>query len=408
MTKFAALPGLSQSHHEGLQKELARLVDEQATPLLLYSGPTEEEQKLGIHAVADNAAIAIQALWDDDKHRQETIDQLERWLPIEGVAVEPGHRKLLAEVAAENREELEKFRDAMRGSACDFFIDFRQGFFADLAFVEKMRLAALLEFSMATEDLYQGRLNEALTATSRIFVIARFLAQEKHIVPRLAAKDVRRQALDVASGILSHAATSPRYWQRLYEAIDAELLQWPEDELAWIGDRAIGLHTYELVRDGQILSLLSEEELESWSAQADMRETSAKIFDSVDSDQAFYLDTMREMIEVCRQPYFRRERFFDDLKSRLKEQAGRDDFPLVADRLLLTHVQDAHRQQAEDKARMEAWALGLATATGRDIGAIKISPVTGQPYRVKKAATHITVSGLFPGERDEPVVVPLP
>jgi hypothetical protein len=78
---------------------------------------------------------------------------------------------------------------------------------------------------------------------------------------------------------------------------------------------------------------------------------------------------------------------------------------LAAARLFLPNVEKGQKQQAEDRARTEAWANALALARGSQNPPFRISPVTGEPYRVTEETTRVSVwSG---NTLDRPAIVPV-
>jgi len=188
-----------------------------------------------------------------------------------------------------------------------------------------------------------------------------------------------------------------------------QMRDWTDDAEAWRGERAIGLHTYEMVRDGQILSLLTNEESKEFIAQGPQRFGRA-IQKNIDEDELFYLRTMRKIIEVCRDPYFKRLKTLADIGAELESRHSGPNQAFVAELLLKKDLQWGQRQQAIDRAAMEAWLVALSSATGVLLKQQPINSLTGRPYRVVKAGSRIEVydlnlTGGFDEVWPEPLIV---
>jgi hypothetical protein len=171
----------------------------------------------------------------------------------------------------------------------------------------------------------------------------------------------------------------------------------------------MGLHAYELVRDGQILGMLTEEELQRLDEDNVLDNLTDASRRSVDDDELYYLLTMRRIIKACGKPYCARAEVFQAILTDLHVKRNTPEFPLVAGRLLLVDIEKGHVIQARDRANCEAWALMRALATGRKAPPYQVNPLTGEKYEVERREGRITVSNVGGQQGDDtPWAVPDP
>ena len=67
----------------------------------------------------------------------------------------------------------------------------------------------------------------------------------------------------------------------------------------------------------------------------------------------------------------------------------------------------AYRLQTLDRARCEAWRLGLAAALERKFDTQRLNPLTSQPYVIVREKNIVSVWGAAIDGSEEPVTVPL-
>jgi hypothetical protein len=223
---------------------------------------------------------------------------------------------------------------------------------------------------------------------------ARGLAREWNITTRVTAANLRTDALHVLDVVANHDYATRETHEKLLALLAAETDDWPSDAAAWIGDRAAGLVTYELIRDGYYLSLLEQSEVQRLRDDNLLDATATAVMRNLDGDELYYLQAMRRIIESCQQPYFERAGVLSEIRRELASREQAADYPLVAGRLLLGDFERGPLRQAEDLAQCLAWHVALAAATGDEsLGAVA-SPVTGQPLRVQVTPREVRVAGL--------------
>jgi len=91
----------------------------------------------------------------------------------------------------------------------------------------------------------------------------------------------------------------------------------PGDADAWIGDRALGMWVYEVVRAGKLMDILTPEELQRFSDEGILADLPERVRQTVNEDELYYLETMRKIIAGCDQPFYTRVELFGAIKEEL-------------------------------------------------------------------------------------------
>jgi hypothetical protein len=397
---LAELSGLRASPDRGLQAELALVEQNRGLPLQL--------------APAQQAA---------NGSKPTSIDQLQRAFPplsrslvrgpLDGVyqggplSLSPVQLERGRELVRKHAAARAQFRAALPQQPGGFGSRLCDGALADLSFLEPLDLGCRLEAVAAAALLADNLPDDALPHLATLLDVARVLAAEQNVTTRVAAANVRRDALHVLAAIARHDQCTAEMHQRLFDLLSKQTADWPVDSHAWIGDRAAGLLVYELVREGHYLSLLATDEVQQLQAQQVLHVTAQAAMRNIDADERFYLQTMRQLIDASQHPFFERREVLAKLRSDLRGKEQSADYPLVAGKLLLADFETAQRRQAEDFARCQAWMLALGTALGHELPATATNPLTGGPYQIDRTPLVVTVAAVLP-ERDEPCIVPLP
>ncbi|MFW5692596.1 MAG: hypothetical protein ACOCWL_00125 [Thermoguttaceae bacterium] len=395
MEQFGELPYLSATRNPQLADELARIREEGGTPEQLT--PADGEDSVG---------AALKELFP--KEQLETLSaRAEELMPPRRFQFDPTQlQHVIAFRRKYDRERLAS-REALRRPQRHLGIRFVAGFAADTSVIDAVRLCARLEAFHAADRLADDDLDGALDAVGQMLAWAGFLGAQKHLDARLHAAFLRAEALAVMHAVATHADAAREHLQALLQMTRAQLEAWPDDAGAWIGERAMGLHSYELVREGALLLLLTEAEVEEFRREGDLRVVAAAARRHADRDQLYYLDTMRRVIQACGKPYHDRRPLLESINLDLQTRWGTPDYPLVAGRLLLKNLAAAHSMKALDRANWEAWSLALAVATGESPPPL-VSPLTGRSYDVVRDDGRIVVSGIGAGSDAEQLQLSLP
>ena len=220
---------------------------------------------------------------------------------------------------------------------------------------------------------------------------------------RLEGAFLRTEALLVLQAIVGSEKFERRHAQMVRGWLAEQLANWPDDALAWIGDRAQGMVLYEAIRGGRLKDFLTEEEREELKETGGISTFEDAVLRDVNSDQLYYLTAMRNIIESCEHPYHTRVEDFEALRRDLHQRRNKSDFPLMAGRFLLLDVEKGHVIQARDRANCGGFVLALSLACGEKPPELGNNPLTGRPYRVERDSKTILVFDIGTGvEGDNP------
>jgi hypothetical protein len=196
-----------------------------------------------------------------------------------------------------------------------------------LSFLEHATAMHRLEAIGVAEALLVNSPAETILPLRNMFRVDTLLANLKHVASRLTAARLRGEAMRVAEAVARHPRTNPELLHHLQQLIRDQLSSWPPDADTWIGDRAMGLHAYEMVRDGQLLNLLTGEEIRLLGKQQDINSFVQSVTRSLDQDELFYLQSMRSIIESCSEPYYHRQPTIDAIATNLNQLRDTPHFP---------------------------------------------------------------------------------
>lgn len=379
--------GAHETHHAGLRAEYARLEAEQATPQLLQAA-TQTADPDG--ALAQQLRAALSQILDPDALRG-LLDRLAPLYPDGDLDLRAAAGPTGQGIAADYAEHLAQYRELLERADLRLLVDFLGGFLADLSFLDHATAAHRLEALQAADALQNNRPRDAASALSGMFRITAALNEPKLLAARLTAAQLRGESLQIVAATARHPQADRDLHQRLCRLLNEQLADWPPDADAWIGDRALGMQTYEMVRGGQLLNLLTSQEIETLRGREDQSSWTRRIMKSLDDDEAFYLDTMRTLIESCQEPYPARVPILTECAVRLDRLHDTPRYPLIAAQVLLGNVATAMRRQVADRARCEAWRLALAAATSDAPQPPPVNPLTDTPFALVVSATRVDV-----------------
>jgi len=395
---YGTLPGLAGSTSPKLRDELARIVEEGGTPELLSQTSVAD---------GENVAAGLRDLFPEKKVVSILVESENIFPPGR---FPPSPMRLQRAIGFREKYDAERLRarEALKRPQCDFGIRFTVGFMADVRFIDVVRICGRLEAFRAAEALADDKPNEAIESLELMLRLASCLAAEKHGQARAQAAFARTEAFVVLQAVLQHEKTARRQVESLYQTVESQLKAWPSDAEALIGDRALGMHAYEMVRTGELVALLTNEEIEGFSKEAGPEQFVAAIQRNVDRDELYYLETMRQIIDACRQRYYTRLELFNEIHDDLEAKANLPEFPTVAARILMPDIEKLQVMQAQDRANWEACAVALAAAIGRQPLPYQVSPLTGKKYSCKRDGNYIVVGNFGTGLGDDLPMIYVP
>jgi len=377
---LSELPGATQAVSQALRDELARIREERGLPTQLSRKVPE----------ANNLSLILTKLFSAEP-LPELVARVDEAFPAGRFTFPPIALEKAIRLRSTYDAQLVAIADALKSEQREFVVDYRKGFFADRSFVDACRIAVTLESYRAAEQLVENRVAEAIPSLRMMFDLTQRLAALKHVESRLEAVELRRRSFLVLQAIVDHPQFSADLLPVIRPLVAEQLTDWPYDGETWIGDRAIGLHAYELVRRGELLQLLTAEELAKFGDEGTLDDLQNAARRFVDQDELYYVQTMRTLIDACQQPYAERGKIFVEIKQAQNALRSEPDFPLVAARVFLPNIEVAQQMQAEDRALVEVWSLALSLAAGNPRQGEPLDPVSGKPYHVSLESHRVTV-----------------
>lgn len=400
MEYYGKLPGLAATPDQDLRAEYARIVEEGGTPELLTSPPLPDEENVaaglrGLFAAEQLDAVLAEADGIAPPARQ-------------GFSYDPVRLHRAVAFWKRYEDQWRAARFALERPRCDFGIRFVEGDAADLSFVKAVWIAARLEMFYAADRLQQEDLDAAIGALARVLRLAECLADEKHFEARGQAAFIRSEGLLLLDAVVRRPKLERKHLETLCTMVEAQLARWPPDAGAWAGERALGMHAFEMVRDGRLLEIAKPQEIEAMGGKDVAKDLPEAVRRTVNSDELYYLRAMRRIIDSCAEPYYRRTAVFQDLRTDLQQKRGTGEFPLIAGHVLLPSIEAGHAIQAKDRAYCEARALALAAGAGLKAPPYRVSPLSGLEYKTVRGDGRVEVSGAGSGQSgDDPrMVVP--
>ncbi|MFV1965086.1 MAG: hypothetical protein ACC628_06655 [Pirellulaceae bacterium] len=410
LARYATLPHLQETHHPALQSELSRIICAKGTPALLQSSsaarPADATGSGKIDGQGPESPTGLADVFSPEAVAAIT-SRLERIFPTDNLEFSG----LKLREAIELRQTYDGLRQRARQKLADpefrFAVQHSYGLALDTTFVDTARVASRLEAIHAVESLHRDAPRGALEPLAIMLQIAEAMGRVKHVVPRIAAVQRRAEAFRLLEAIVTHARCEVSDQRRLATMLRGQLDRWPPDKDAWIGDRAQGMHTYELIRDGYLLSVLSHEEIRQYRREVGIAKLGKMVAANLDQDELFYLKAMRKVIEISDSPFEQRQKFFRTMANDLEQLRATPAYPLVADQILLLDIESGHRLQALDRARCEAWWLALSLAVNDPVDEDLVNPLTGIRYIIERRPSRIVVDAIDPDRNAPPVEVPI-
>ena len=398
LERYAALPRATATHDSNLRAEVARVAAEGGTPAQL-AGWTSDKPPATKRS-NDSIVVHLQDIFPSEIC-EKLGPRLQSVYPTARFQFAPFVRGTARELMLASEDRCADFQRLMLSAELPPIYPHEHGMGADLSYLSAIEVGSHLAGIQLADMLESDRLVPAVEVLDTMFRACEWLAREKHPTPRLVAVQKRREALNALGAIARHPQASSGIYGKLLEIMDRQISQWPPDAHAWIGERAEGLHTYELVRDGYLLSLLSFEKLRRWRDEIGIEKLGMLVGENIDGDELFFLTTMRHTIAACELPFHARSKHFKQVEEDFERLRRSDNYPFVADQLLPARLAERQRSIAFDQARCLAWQIALTVALGREPDATIVNPVTGQTYSVLRVADTVSIDGI--GD-DEPAI----
>ena len=393
------LPRLKMSKNADLTSMLDELSAARALPEDLRRQPIPREA---------NCGPSLEALIPVDA-RKPLFDETIAFFPQESLTFSTVDWERALRFLEKHDSSRLSARQVIAGKDCDLRIEPTQALTADLSIVYAMHAIARMEAISARLKLDEGDLTAGVKCVEAMFAIASCLDQQLHISCRLQAVHIRSDALLVMQEISQHENVTSDVLVAARHAIDRAIAHWPDEREAWQSDRALGLICYEYAQAGDLESVLSPDELQAMDA-----ETQSAVYrfrnEAADADAVSYLQAMQEVIDECDKPLFRRKAIALQLPDAEQFPADMNVGQFSLAEILIASIPQGQALFALDRARIEAWQIGLARALSEPAPAFRNSPLSGQPYTVIDRDETIAVWGVgaTPRNWERPVVIRKP
>lgn len=388
--RFAALPGLRGTSHAQLATEFQLIEAARQTPQQLDTGNGGNAYAPFVTAYPALSRPAI----------QREVNSL--W-PAVSLQLDPAAMQRAREIVTQQAAARERFNRAIRETSPQPQLRVVDSLLVDDEWLDAMQTGCRVEGLAAAEMLAEQQPDAATIPLEKMFHVSRQVAREANLNARLAAVELRADAFQVLHAIANHPATTITTLQRLQKLLAIQLTDWPSDERVWIAERAQGLLTFELARAGHFDSLVTAEQRADLDRKGLLRSSTTASLRSIDIDELFYLRAMQQQIAAAKLPFWQRHTAIEALQAELQTRSETGEFPLVAGSVLLTNFADAHRLQAEDRCRCEAWLIIVTTLCELPLGTPPACCLSGQAYELQADPQRVWIAGLTlrPGETIE-------
>lgn len=382
-----------------IKGELERLKAQQALPPQVADAYRDRTD------AASGESVAKFLRGSDPKYVEDAlIDSAHWWNPKS-----PGRDLLVSTQGQDFLAEWDTQRKAGRNVLLQpkarFPVHLEEGILADPSWTSTMHCLARAELLEAARQASQNNMSEAVTAAAYALAYADQLNQVPFLPARNTAIAIREETLITLRALLKHPEFSAGQLRTLETVLKQTMQGWPEDKQLWIADRASGLQFLEMIRAGHLASLLTREEYDAMMANGEFAKLSSKIMKNLTTDQAFYLDAMKKIVDSSSQPYHQRAQKLAAITDALNVAANSGTYPTVSGDFLLSGMHAQHADIAKDKSRMMVWLAAVQTANGHPPKEIPVSDFSGQPIVIQDDPNQVVASfaGL-PGEIPDLVI----
>lgn len=398
--RYAQLSAAKSRSDASLQAALAKIEAAGHTPQGLIAPMVADES---------NTAVALQEA-SSDTQRQRLYKPLEAAIPSSSESVSQALRN--PELVQRLRNELRRgmflkagIEKADARLECRFEDRIDRGFYAKLRFLDDVAIATRMALAEALVATSEGDLARALPQMGQASRWIQRLAPVRRVSGRVLMARLREDWLMATAAISQHERVQSYDQEQLYRLLLEQINNWPEDSYSLIGDRAITLHAYEAVRDGNLATLTTAEERAELEASGRWAALNALTAEQIDRDQTEYLTLMEEVLTLVERPYHQVVTELATRFDRFSTTGEARQVAPIASELFVADLPVVVVRMAEDRARSEAWALALAMAAQIDLPPFRTSPYTGSDYEIRRAPNSLSV---IHAADLEPAIVRLP
>lgn len=309
------------------------------------------------------------------------------------------------------KPQRDRIRDFLNDPKAKFEQDMRtteDGLVPDEKNIDQSWSYMTLEECAIAEALNEGNIDAAVESILYMFRFTELSANAKFPTMRIQAAYMRENVFRILQTLTNHPDFDKSHAEKVIRSLRQQLKNWPPDYQCWVGDRADGMRFFEAISQGRLEQTLNEDDLNQLRRldPSGREKTSSRGTDLLgrvafyktadcDADLAFYLQSMKKLIDAGTKPFYSRIATLNEVEDALQAKRGSKDFPAIS-MLLLQGIRPGMQQQALDKARIEVWYLALALSLKHNAREDSLDPVSGKPYHITRSTTEqgdvITVS----------------
>ncbi len=359
-----------------VKNELDRLEAENALPAQIaqaYQSQTDEtsgEQIFNFLRGTDAKTV-----------EQALTDSADWWNPKS-----PGRDLLVSSQGQDFLKEWDMQRKAGRNVLLQpkarFPVDLESGILADPSWTSTMHCLARAELLEAAHQASLNNMSESVTAAAYALAYADQLNQVPTLPARNSAAAIREETLVTLRALLRHPQFSAGQLRTLETVLKQTMQRWPNDTQLWKADRASGLHFLEMIRAGHLPSLLTREEYDAMMASGEFAKLTSSISRNLTTDQAFYLDAMKDIVDSADKPYYERAEGLAAITDALNLAEMTDKYPTVSGDFLLSGMHAQQANLSKDKSRMTIWLAAVQAANGHPPEPMPIVDFSGKPVEI--------------------------
>lgn len=284
-------------------------------------------------------------------------------------------------------------------------IQIEQGYLADPTWVGMMHCLARAELLEAASQAKDDNVSEAVTAVAYAIAYGDQLNQVPILAARNTAGAIRQEVFVTLRALLRHPKLEPGHLRTMETVLEQTHRAWPDDTELWKVDRACGLHFLEMIRAGHLASLLTREEYDAMTASGELAKLTVNIAKNMTADQAFYLESMKKVVDSAKEPYYARVEVLNSIADALNQARNSGSYPIVSGDFLLSGMHAQQADLAKDKLRLTTWLTALQIANGHAPKTMPLSEFSGKSIEIRDEPTQVIASFAgAPGEIPELVV----
>jgi hypothetical protein len=256
--------------------------------------------------------------------------------------------------------------------------------------------ALLEEYAMANA-LLKGDIGEATAALAHIFRMAQLASSLKVVGVRVDAAAVRLRAFVVMQRVVLDPQFEKKHLINLRNILSYQYDFWRPEYDTWFGDRASGVAFYHRVFAEGADAALEDADWELLLERWGERKFNQGFKKYHEADEVFYLQSMQKILDVCHEPYVKRNEVLSQMAAEIRKKENNYDADGVSQEflvayLLLKDVRLTMEIFARDQSALDRALAAILFSLGQTDTDKFRDPFTDEPYEIRKVNSLITVT----------------